>query len=343
MAEINYYDILGVSKTAPQDEIKRAYRRRARKLHPDLHSPSQKIEMEEKFKQLNEAYEVLKDSETRKKYDQYGKNWKEAEAYEQARRQAGGGQGEWHGNFSTGDSQHFQDIFEQMFGRQQSRKSGAAFRGFAMAGADLEASVTISLREILTGTSRQFTIEESINCSTCHGSGEVDQYPCDLCGGQGVITKPHTIEIRIPSGVRHGERLKVKGKGSPGRMGGPRGNLHLLINVKPDGMFRREKQNVSIDLPVWPWEAVLGTTVEVPTLDGPVKLRIPPGSNSGNKLRLQGKGLPDRSGKRGDQYVLVKIVIPSSLTDEEKQLYEQLGKMAHPNPRESLLREGRHG
>ena len=343
MAEMNYYDILGVSNTATQDDIKRAYRRHARKLHPDLHSPSQKIEMEEKFKQLNEAYEVLKNSETRKKYDQYGKNWKEAEAYEQARQQAGGEQREWYSDFSTGDSSHFQDIFEQMFGRQQTRASGAAFRGFAMAGADLEASVTLSLREILTGANRRFTIEEPIECSTCHGKGEIGKYPCHVCHGKGMTAKPHTIEIRIPAGVRHGERLKVKGKGAPGRLGGPRGDLHLLINVRPDGMFRREKQDVIIDLPVWPWEAALGTTVEVPTLDGPVKLRIPPGSNSGNKLRLQGKGLPDRSGKRGDQHVLVKIVIPSSLTGEEKQLYEQLGKMAHSNPREPLLRKSEHG
>jgi len=339
MPEKNYYDVLGISKTASQDEIKRAYRRLARKVHPDLHASSKKGEMEEKFKQLTEAYEVLKDPETRKKYDRYGKNWKEAEAYERAREQAGAQQGEWFGSFSQGEPREYQDFFEQIFGGSRPKGGGPSFRGFAMAGADLEASIELSLREVLTGTSRRFTIHEQVDCKTCHGKGKVENKPCHTCGGAGTTTIPRTVEVRIPAGVRQGERLKVAGKGSPGHLGGPRGNLYLSIHLKPHRLFHHDKQNVIVVLPVWPWEAALGTTVEVPTLDGPVKLKIPPKSSSGSKLRLKGKGLPDRSGKRGDQLVTLKVVVPSSLTDEETRLYEQLGKTAHPDPRQSLFQE----
>ncbi|RMH04765.1 MAG: J domain-containing protein [Nitrospirae bacterium] len=337
MPATDYYEILGVPRTASQEEIKRAYRRLARQYHPDLHPNSKKAEMEQRFKALNEAYEVLKDPETRKKYDQYGPNWKEAEAYERARAQAGAGGRDWTTTFTEGRAAQFEDLFEELFGARGAW--GTSFRGFTMPGADLETSVELSLREVLTGTTRRLTLTEEMPCETCRGSGQVQRAVCPTCRGHGVRPESKTIDIRIPPGVRHGERLRVAGKGAAGRHGGPRGDLFLFISLKPHPVFHREGQHISVRLPVWPWEAALGAEVTVPTLEGPVRMKVPPGSTSGRTLRLKGKGLPDRAGRRGDQYVKLEVTLPTSLTEEEQRLYAQLAKIAHPDPRQTLLRE----
>ena len=314
----DYYSIVGVSKTADQKEIKKAYRRLARKYHPDLHPGEKKAAMEKKFQELNEAYEVLGDEDTRKKYDRYGANWKEAEAYERARQEAGGAYpgGQPHPGFSQG-SGDFSDMFEQMFGRGAQRE-GASFRNFAMAGSDLETDLPISLREAFTGTRRTVTLPDA--------SGN-----------------PRPIEVRIPAGVRNGERLRVKGKGSPGRGGGPPGNLFFHVHIAPHPVFHRKGSDIIVTLPVWPWEAALGTEVEVPTLSGQVRLKIPPGSQPQQRMRLKGKGLPQRKGGHGDQFVVLNIVMPKDTSPEDRRLYEQLAKTDHPDPRSSLLREATHG
>ncbi len=313
----DYYSILGVSKTVDQKELKKAYRRLARKYHPDLHPGEKKSSMEKKFQELNEAYEVLGDETTRKKYDQYGPNWKEAEAYERARQEAGGAYpgGQPHPGFTQG-SGDFSDIFEQMFGRGAQRE-GSSFRNFAMAGSDLEADLPISLREAFTGTRR------TVNLPDASGT-------------------PRPIEVRIPAGVRDGERLRVKGKGSPGRGGGPPGNLFFHVHIAPHSVFQRKGSDIVVTLPIWPWEAVLGTEVQVPTLSGPVRLKIPPGSQPQQRMRLKGKGLPKRKNGHGDQFVVLNIVMPKTTSPEEQQLYEQLAKIEHPNPRSSLLHEATH-
>ena len=316
-AQRDYYDILGVKKTVDSKELKKAYRRLARQYHPDLHPGEKKPEMEKKFQELNEAYEVLADEETRKKYDQYGKNWKEAEAYERARQQAGGaypGSGPSAGYTQGGAD--FSDIFEDLFGGRGQRE-GASFRGFAMAGADLEASLPVSLREAFTGTRRILNLPDATGT-------------------------PRPIEIRIPAGVRDGERLRVKGKGAPGRGGGPPGDLFFLVQIAPHPVFHRKDGDIVVTLPLWPWEAVLGTEVQVPTLSGTVRLKIPPGSQPQQRMRLKGKGLPKRTGGHGDQFVVLGIVIPKSPSPDEQRLYEQLAKLDHPDPRSSLLREATH-
>jgi DnaJ-class molecular chaperone len=316
-AKRDYYDILGVKKTDDSKELKKAYRRLARQYHPDLHPGEKKTEMEKKFKELNEAYEVLGDEGNRKKYDQYGMNWKEAEAYERARQQAGTahpGGGPFAG--STQGGADFSEMFEELFGRGAQRE-GASYRGFAMAGADLEAALPISLREAFTGTRRTLNLPDATGT-------------------------PRPIEVRIPAGVRDGERLRVKGKGAPGRGGGPSGDLFFHVQIAPHPVFQRKDADIVVTLPLWPWEAVLGTDVEVPTLSGSVRLKIPAGSQSQQRMRLKGKGLPKRAGGHGDQFVVLDIITPTSLAPDEKQLYEQLAKSEHPDPRSSLLREATH-
>lgn len=310
----DFYRILGVPKTADQKELKKAYRRLARKYHPDLHPGEKKAPMEKKFQELNDAYEVLGDETSRNKYDQYGPDWKEAEAYERARQQAGGAYpgGQPHPGFSQG-SGDYQEMFEGMFGRGAQRE-GSSFRNFAMAGADLETDLPIFLREAFTGTRRTVTLPDA--------SGN-----------------PRPIEVRIPAGVRNGERLRVKGKGEPGRGGGPPGNLFFHVHIAPHPVFHRKNSDVVITLPVWPWEAILGTDVQVPTLSGPVRLKIPPNSQPQQRMRLKGKGLPKRTGEHGDQFVVLTIITPKDTSPEDRQLYEQLAKTEHPDPRSSLLNE----
>ena len=312
----DYYVRLGLTKTASQDELKKAYRRLARKYHPDLHPGAKKVEMEKNFKELNEAYEVLRDEDTRKKYDQFGSHWKEAEAYQRAQQQAGAesmGRGKEHTVYTQGNAQDFSDLFENIFGHQGKPK-GATFRDFSMSGENLEATVQLTLGEVLTGTTRRLQITNP----------------------EGT---PQSLDVRIPKGVQDGERVRVKGKGLPGRQGGPPGDLFLRVHLVSHPVFHRSGSNLSIDLPLWPWEAALGTEIQVPTLNGPVLLKIPPGSQSKQKMRLKGKGLPIRSGVQGDQFVVLNITIPSSCTDKERALYEQLRQIDHPDPRTDLTRE----
>lgn len=313
----DYYEVLGVGKTATAAELKKAYRRLARQYHPDLHSGAKKSEMEAKFKELNEAFEVLGDEEKRKKYDQYGMQWRDAEAYERARQEAGAqrGGGSWY-TTSSESPEDFSHVFEEIFGGGGPR-GGASFRGFAMPGADLEATIPLSLREAYTGTRRTLNLPDA--------AGNL-----------------HSVEVRIPAGVRDGERLRVKGKGAPGRGGGPKGDLILSIHLTPHPVFQCKGEDIVVHLPLWPWEAVLGTDVQVPTLSGPVKMKIPPGSQAGQQLRLRGKGLPRRTGGHGDQLVRLEIRVPTTVSEEERHLYEQLSKGTHPDPRAHVLREAGH-
>ncbi len=320
----DYYDILGVTRSATADEIKKAYRKLARQYHPDLHTGSRKTEMEKKFKELNEANEVLGDPDIRKKYDRHGHRWQEAEAYEKARQQAGHGFGEGRHagqEFTTEQNFDFGDVFENLFGGRS--RGGAGFRGGAAPGQDLETEARLTLREVLTGVTRRVEVTEP--------------------GGPNGRTVSRTIDIKIPAGVQDGTRVRAPGKGSPGRGGGRHGDLYMRVRIAPDPVFRREGADLHVTLPVWPWEAALGAEVLAPTLAEPVRVKVPPGSRADGKLRLKGKGLPTASGGRGDLFYTLQIVMPQSTSDEDRKLYEQLGRSQHSDPRAGLLKAAHRG
>lgn len=340
--ERDYYAVLGLSRTATPDEIKKAYRRLARQYHPDLHSGTKKADMEKKFKELNEANEVLGDPDKRKKYDRYGHRWQEADAYEKARGQAGaGGSGfHWRQESAQDEGQDFGDFFENIFrrGTDTRRGGGAPFEGFAIQGEDLETTVRLTLREVSTGIGRRVQLSEPIPCPTCGGTGRQRGRLCPTCGGTGSRAELRTIDVKIPAGVQDGTRVRVAGKGAPGHNGGKPGDLYLLVQIEPHAVFQRQGSDILVQLPVWPWEAVLGADVLVPTLTDPVRVKVPPGSRAGAKLRLKGKGLPTATGGRGDLFFTLQIVMPPSLSDEDRKLYEQLARAPHPDPRVELLR-----
>ena len=335
----DYYHILGVPRTASADDIKKAFRRLARQYHPDLHAGAKKAEMEKKFKELNEAQEVLTDPDKRKKYDQYGADWEQAQAFEKARQQAGtqgfGGPWGYEGNY-TGQGgggsggEQFSDFFENLFGNRGRSSAG-------MPGEDIETEVQLGLREVLTGVTKRVNLREPRTCSTCQGSRTVRGRSCATCQGTGVMTEYKTIEVRIPAGVQDGTRVRVAGKGQPGINGGKRGDLYLHVIILSDPIFRRQGSDLHVTLPVYPWEAMLGADVTAPTLAEPVKVKVPPGSKADGKLRLKGKGLPSASGGHGDLFLTLQIVLPIGISEDERILYERLSKQRHPDPRTELL------
>jgi DnaJ-class molecular chaperone len=344
----DYYQVLGLPRTASPDDIKKAYRRLARQYHPDLHAGAKKAEMEKKFKELNEAQEVLTDPEKRKKYDQYGADWEQAQAFEKARQQTGGQGfgGPWGsdgGSSRPGSggagSEQFSDFFENLFGNRG--REGAGRSGAGMPGEDLETDVQLGLREVLTGVTRRVNLREPRTCSTCQGSGTVRSRSCISCQGTGVTTESKTIEVRIPAGVQDGTRVRVAGKGQPGAHGGKRGDLYLHVVIPSDPIFRRQGSDLHVTLPVYPWEAMLGAEVTAPTLVEPVKVKVPPGSKADGKLRLKGKGLPSATGGHGDLFLTLQIVMPSGISEDERVLYERLSKQQHSDPRTELLASAR--
>ncbi|HRI38212.1 MAG TPA: DnaJ C-terminal domain-containing protein [Nitrospira sp.] len=339
----DYYQTLGVSRTASAEEIKKAFRRLARQYHPDLHSGAKKAEMEKKFKELNEAQEVLTDPEKRKKYDQYGSEWDQAQAFEKARQQAWnrGANSPWDldqdPNSRGGSGEHFSDFFESLFGNRKQGTGGRSASG--RAGQDLETEVQLTLREVLIGVVKRVNLREPQACSTCHGHGMVRGRPCGTCQGTGRVTEHKTIEVRIPAGVQDGTRVRVAGKGQLGSDGGKRGDLYLQVSIATDPIFRRQGSDLHVALPIYPWEAILGADVTAPTLTEPVKVKVPPGSKADAKLRLKGKGLPSATGGAGDLFLTLQIVMPTMATEEERILYERLSKQRHPDPRAELLHQ----
>jgi len=331
----DYYEVLGVPRTATADDIKKAYRKLARKYHPDVNLGDQSAE--EKFKQVGEAYEVLSDLEKRKRYDQLGENWKGGAdftpppGWEGGRVEFGDFSDLFGAERSTGG---FSDFFETLFGSRRGRRSGA---GFAMRGQDVEAAIELSLEEAHHGTTRTITLQTTAVCPTCNGSGVRENQSCATCRGAGVVTRPKTLDVTIPAGVRHGSVMRLAGQGEAGTGNAPAGDLLLHVQLRPHPLFHvLEEGDVEIELPVAPWEAALGAKVRIPTIEGSVDMMVPAGTQGGQRLRLRGQGVQRRGSGRGDQYVRLKLVNPPSLTASERALFEQLAAASHFNPRELM-------
>jgi curved DNA-binding protein len=332
----DYYDVLGTPKAATEDEIRKAYRKLARKYHPDV-NPGDKS-AEEKFKEINEAYEVLSDPDKRKLYDQLGSNWKAGSDFTPPPRGENGDSS--FSGFSSrpgtdhGSTSGFSDFFESLFGRARGSRAGAGFR---MRGNDIEAEITLNLEEAHRGGKRNLSFEVTEICPTCGGSGTKDDKPCPTCHGSGVVLRQKSFEVTIPAGVRHGSVIRLAGQGEAGSNGAPAGDLFLHVRIPPHQLFEiTEDDDVEIEIPITPWEAALGTKISVPTLDGTVEMKIPAGTQGGGRLRLRGRGLSKRGGGKGDQYVRLKIVIPTELNAAQKQLFQQLAAESHFDPRKSM-------
>lgn len=317
----DYYKALGIKKDATQKEVQAAYRKLARKWHPDV---NKKPDAEDKFKEINEAYEVLKDPEKRKRYDTYGANWREGQQYSPPpgweHVQYGDGMGGF--DFSGGDAGQFSDFFEGLFGRGRARGGASQdMQGWAMRGQDQETDIDLTLEEAYHGTKRVIRLQQM--------EQEGSQY----------VPKSREINVNIPAGVMDGKRIRLSGQGGTGVGGGPNGDLYLKVHIRPHQLFRINGSNLETEVPLSPWEAALGTKVELTTMTGEVNLTIPAGVQSGQKLRLRDKGMPIPKGGHGDLYAVIKIVVPKKLSEEEQELFEQLSRVSAFEPR-SAGKEG---
>ena len=295
----DYYKILGVEREASEADIKKAYRRLARKYHPDV---SKEKDAEQRFKEIGEAYEVLKDSQKRESYDQLGANWKAGQEFRPPPgwEQAGfGGFGSQSGGFHNASG--FSDFFESMFGAgfAQSAGSGQAFR---QAGQDQSASINVSISDAFHGATKTIRLSNG-----------------------------KSLQVKIPAGITSGKKIRLSGQGSPGMNGGPNGDLYLEVTVNNDAHYELQGKDIYLDVSIAPWEAALGEKVPVTTLSGQLEIKIPPGSQNGRKMRLSGKGLP--GSPAGDLYVRLNIVAPPANTDEEKNVYESMKKVFQFDPR----------
>ena len=347
----DYYEVLGVSKTATDAEIKKAYRKLAKENHPDL-NPGNK-EAEARFKEINEAYEILSDGDKRSRYDQFG-----FAGVDPSYGAGGFGGGGFEGGFDFGD---LGDIFGSFFGGGFG--GGARTRNGPQRGESLRMGVTVSFEEAAFGCEREVTVERVEQCGTCKGTGaapgtspeactacggtgtvqqrrqtpmgvfattgpcpkcggkgKIVTSPCKDCGGSGQVRKKKTIKISVPAGIDDGQIISLRGQGNAGKNGGPAGDLQIVVSVRPHQLFRREGTDVFCDAPITFTQAVLGGELEIPTIDGKVKYDIPEGTQTGSTFRLRGKGIPSVNGRgRGDQYVTVYIETPRNLNREQKE------------------------
>ncbi len=308
----DYYGDLGVSRDASEEDIRRAYRALARQYHPDVNKDP---EAGERFREISEAYEVLRDAEKRSRYDRFGADWK---AGQDVPRDAGpgfSGFGDASGGFAgfgngfddirvdIGGGE-FSDFFEGLFGRGRRRGGASARDGFPLRGGDAEATLELTLEQAVHGGRQRIRLADG-----------------------------RDYEVNVPAGVRDGQRIRLGGEGSPGSGGGPAGDLFLRVRIKPHPRLRVDGSDLYVDLRVAPWEAALGATVQVHTLDGFARVRVPAGSSSGRRLRIRNEGLPRRDGGRGDLYAVLMIAVPRHLTDEERSLFEQLASVSQFDPR----------
>jgi len=323
----DYYSTLGVERTASQEEIRKAYRKLARKYHPDI---NKEPDAEENFKRVTEAYEVLEDPEKRKKYDTLGAGWREGQDFTPPPGWEGGPFGFRQRSGRAADFERggfrgaggFSDFFEALFGGRfggfaaEAGTAGAETNGWSARGPDREAEITISLEEAYRGATKMLALQTL------------------AFGPEGqALPQTKNVEVKIPAGVTEGTHVRLAGQGGPGVGGGPAGDLFLRVRIAPHPVFRLDGPDLQTTLEVTPWEAALGAKVEVPTLDGPVKMTLPPGTQGGQRLRLRGKGMSAGGTGRGSLYVVIQVTVPKVLTAKERELFEQLQRNSTFNPR----------
>jgi molecular chaperone DnaJ len=384
MAKEDYYKILGVKRDAKPEEIKKAYRRLARKFHPDV-NPGDKS-AEERFKQITEAHDILSDEKKRKVFDRFGyysDNLADAAARGTAPPPGGAGRGPINFDFEgfdwgaatpgagTGGGSSFRDIFADLFGGGAKAEKEPP-RVQAQKGADIEMPLALSFEEAITGLTTNITVNRSdqcprcngagdtggpvVTCPTCKGVGQVQRsggrlkfaqecpdcggtgkrrQPCPVCHGKGIAAKSETVKVRIPAGVDTGSRVRIPGKGEGGRLGAPPGDLYIITNVGRHKHFTRKGDNIYVTVPLTVPEAALGAKIEVPTVEGKAQLKIPPGTQSGQKFRLRERGAPSLRNPqaRGDQFVEVQITLPSLISEETKELLRRYSQLNSENPR----------
>ncbi|MGD1075986.1 MAG: molecular chaperone DnaJ [Thermodesulfovibrionales bacterium] len=354
----DYYELLGVAKGATPDEIKKAYRKLARKYHPDL-NPGDKTS-EQKFKEINEAYAVIGDAKKREEYDRFGK----------APFETGG---PW---YEDAKAPRYEDIFEfgmgDIFGNifGKTAQPGPSY----VKGSDILMKLTISLEEAFSGIQKTITIHREASCPSCQGSGAEAyetcqkckgsgnvqtskgffkmQQPCPecggsgkritrackACGGRGTASSAETVKVKIPVGVDNGSRVKLKGRGNAGENGGPSGDLFIEISIRPHPVFKRENDDLFLEVPLTFGEAALGARIEVPTMDGTAVMTIPPGTQGGQRFKLTGKGFPSpKTGTRGNQYVSIKIAVPKDIPGNAKETIREIETLYKENPRKRLF------
>jgi len=373
-AKQDYYELLGVPRKAPLKEIRQAYRKLARKYHPDL-NPGDKSS-EEKFKKVQEAYDVLSDTKKRQMYDQFGFD---ADRVQQGAGGGGAGQGpgvnvDFSGfDFGGSGGTSFRDLFSQFF-----RGGGGAESAGPMQepGSDLEYRVEIGFWDAVRGAVKKITVMRLDTCPTCHGSGATGntkqvcpdcggtgqqtrtsgnmrfnvtcprcggtghlRNTCKTCGGEGRVRRADTIDVRIPPGMQTGSRVRVPGKGNVGTLGAPPGDLYIILDVQPHPFFERRGDDIYTRVPISVSEAALGAKIEVPTIDGRAVLRVPPGSSSGRMLRLREKGVPlaRTPSRRGDQYVELQVMVPDAVDERVRTLLKELAQLAPEDPRRDLF------
>ena len=383
MAKQDYYEILGLKRDAKPDEIKKAYRRLARKYHPDV-NPGDKA-AEERFKKMSEAHDVLSDPKKRSVYDRFGQYSENlADAAARGAGPSGGGSGgraapgfdftgfDWgSATSSSGGGSSFRDIFADLFGGGPAKEKEPP-RAQPQRGADIEMPLSLTFEEAIKGLTTNINVQRSeqcsrcngagdiggpvVVCSTCKGSGQVQRAggrlrfaqecpdcggtgrrrtPCSLCHGKGTMPKSETVKVRIPAGVDTGSRVKIPGKGEGGRLGAPPGDLHIITNVGQHKYFTRKGDNIYVTVPITVPEAALGAKIEVPTVEGKSQLRIPPGTQSGQKFRLRDRGAPSlrNPGAKGHQFVEVQVTLPKVISEETKELLREYSKLNATNPR----------
>lgn len=361
MAQKNYYETLGIAKGATADDIKKAYRKMAHKYHPDKGEGN-----DAKFKELNEAYQVLSDSQKRSQYDQYGETFDQARANGGYGSGAGQRYGQGFGGFGQGGVDFdFGEIFSDIFGGQQSRTQRRT------RGVDLEMPITLTFEEAARGVEKNITLEKKDKCPTCAGSGaqpgtkvitcpvchgqgqirttrrtifgnmqsattcercdgegKIPEHPCKKCGGKGVLRQQKSLQVKIPAGIDNGQRIRVNGEGEVGYRASNPGDLYLSIRVKPSKDFTRNGPNLLKDLPISFAQAALGSKIKVPTLDGDIEVKISSGIQSGHVLRVAGKGIPIiNSGRKGDLLLTLRVVTPNKLTKKETELLKELANI----------------